>query len=95
MINENEVWAVEWNPKVKQIHIHTLQDLIDKNRRYIATGYGNPDWLLVTLARTPDEAHDLAEEVKFVIGLLERETRGLRGSRAGSRTGPLPGATIG
>ena len=63
---QDEIWAVEWNPKQKVAHIEKLEEMVVYNIRHIRNydeKHFLPSFYLVGLADTVEDANDLAERV--------------------------------
>lgn len=55
-----EIWVVWYSPEQDAIHIDTLGKILSTNRRNIINGV-SPGYVPIFLARTHDDAHDLAD----------------------------------
>ncbi len=56
-----DIWAVEYSPTQKEIHIDTLERILETNRRTVSQGI-TPGFVLLHIAPTIEQAHAFAEQ---------------------------------
>lgn len=71
MKSPSELWVLEWSQPQKVFHISTLEDAMKNN---IEAFWNNrrPDWVLLAVLETHEEAHKIAKEFEML------ECRGAR-----------------
>ncbi len=52
------VWAVEWSTEQNAFHIDLLERILEINRQTAAECKTSPGYIILTVTRTYEEAHD-------------------------------------
>jgi hypothetical protein len=64
-MNQNELWALEWNQEQACFHITTLQESINKNQEAFLKNQ-NYGWVILANVGTQDAAHSLSRQFEML-----------------------------